>query len=77
MSSESILYSPYNLPCGVTVRNRLVKAAMEENMSSMGNLPGESLYALLGARAVLAAALLTGILLFRSTTGADFIYFQF
>ncbi|HBL19466.1 MAG TPA: 2,4-dienoyl-CoA reductase, partial [Alteromonas mediterranea] len=46
MSSESILYSPYNLPCGVTVRNRLVKAAMEENMSSMGNLPGESLYAL-------------------------------
>ncbi|CAA0306992.1 Oxidoreductase, FMN-binding protein (fragment) [Alteromonas infernus] len=46
MSSESILYSPYNLPCGITVRNRLVKAAMEENMSSMGNLPGESLYAL-------------------------------
>ena len=44
MSSDSILYSPYTLPCGVTARNRLVKAAMEENMSSMGNIPGESLY---------------------------------
>ena len=46
MSSDSILYSPYTLPCGVTARNRLVKAAMEENMSSMGNIPGESLYSL-------------------------------
>ncbi|WP_419227616.1 NADH:flavin oxidoreductase/NADH oxidase family protein [Alteromonas sp. OM2203] len=46
MSSDSILYSPYTLPCGVTVRNRLVKAAMEENMSSKGNIPGESLYSL-------------------------------
>ena len=46
MSSDSILYSPYTLPCGVTVRNRLVKAAMEENMSSLGNVPGESMYSL-------------------------------
>lgn len=46
MSSDSILYSPYTLPCGVTARNRLVKAAMEENMSSMGNIPGEPLYSL-------------------------------
>jgi 2,4-dienoyl-CoA reductase-like NADH-dependent reductase (Old Yellow Enzyme family) len=46
MSSDSILYSPYTLPCGVTVRNRLVKAAMEENMSSLGNVPGESLFSL-------------------------------
>lgn len=46
MSSDSILYSPYTLPCGVTVRNRLVKAAMEENMSSKGNIPGESIYSL-------------------------------
>ncbi|MBJ2130388.1 NADH:flavin oxidoreductase/NADH oxidase family protein [Alteromonas sp. IB21] len=46
MSSDSILYSPYTLPCGITVRNRLVKAAMEENMSSKGNIPGESLYSL-------------------------------
>ena len=46
MSSDSILYSPYTLPCGVTVRNRLVKADMEENMSSKGNIPGESIYSL-------------------------------
>ncbi len=46
MPSNSILYSPYTLPCGKTVRNRLVKAAMEENMSSYGCLPGESLFSL-------------------------------
>ena len=46
MSSNSILYSPYTLPCGITVRNRVVKAAMEENMSSKGCVPGESLYSL-------------------------------
>ena len=39
MSSDSILYSPYTLPCGVTARNRLVKAAMGENMSSMEIFP--------------------------------------
>ncbi|MAI63445.1 MAG: 2,4-dienoyl-CoA reductase [Alteromonas sp.] len=46
MPSNSILYSPYTLPCGKTVRNRLVKAAMEENLSSYGCLPGESLFSL-------------------------------
>ncbi len=46
MCSDSILYSSYDLPCGVTVRNRLVKSAMEENMSSAGKLPGSALYSL-------------------------------
>ncbi len=46
MCSNSKIYTPYTLPCGVTVRNRLVKAAMEENMSSQGNLPGSALYTL-------------------------------
>lgn len=46
MCSNSKIYTPFTLPCGVTVRNRLVKAAMEENMSSQGNLPGSALYTL-------------------------------
>ena len=46
MHSDSIIYTPYTLPCGVVVRNRLVKAAMEENMSSAGHLPGSALYTL-------------------------------
>lgn len=46
MPSDSIIYTPYTLPCGVVVRNRLVKAAMEENMSSAGSLPGSALYTL-------------------------------
>ena len=46
MSCNSILYTPYTLPCGVEVRNRLVKAAMEENMSDTGSVPGDALFSL-------------------------------
>jgi 2,4-dienoyl-CoA reductase-like NADH-dependent reductase (Old Yellow Enzyme family) len=35
--------SPYSLPSGLTVKNRVVKAAMEENMSEPNQLPGTAL----------------------------------
>lgn len=34
-----MLNTPLTLPCGVTVKNRLVKAAMSENMASAGHKP--------------------------------------
>ncbi|QJR82392.1 2,4-dienoyl-CoA reductase [Alteromonas pelagimontana] len=46
MSSTSIVYTPFTLPCGKTVRNRLVKAAMEENMSGRWLLPDHALFSL-------------------------------
>jgi len=39
----SHLFSPLTLPNGVTVQNRLAKAAMEENMAEAGQLPGDAL----------------------------------
>lgn len=46
MHKKSILYSPITLPGGKTAVNRLVKAAMEENMATEGSLPGEALFSL-------------------------------
>lgn len=37
------LYTPLTLPNGMTVQNRLAKAAMEENMADDGQVPGEAL----------------------------------
>jgi 2,4-dienoyl-CoA reductase-like NADH-dependent reductase (Old Yellow Enzyme family) len=36
----SSVFSPFALPCGVELPNRLAKAAMEENMSDEGQVPG-------------------------------------
>lgn len=46
MSSESVLFSPFTFACGKTVQNRVVKAAMEENMAGLHSLPGSSLLSL-------------------------------
>jgi len=40
------LFTPLTLPCGAVIPNRLGKAAMEENMSVPGQLPGETLIGL-------------------------------
>ena len=40
---SSPLFSPLTLPNGVTVQNRLCKAAMEENMAEAGQVPGQAL----------------------------------
>jgi 2,4-dienoyl-CoA reductase-like NADH-dependent reductase (Old Yellow Enzyme family) len=44
MSSK--LFTPLTLPNGVIVSNRICKAAMEENLSDIGQLPGERLFTL-------------------------------
>jgi 2,4-dienoyl-CoA reductase-like NADH-dependent reductase (Old Yellow Enzyme family) len=40
------VFTPIILPNGATIPNRLAKAAMEENMATMGNLPGEHIFQL-------------------------------
>lgn len=42
----SILFSPLTLPNGQEIPNRLCKAAMEENLSDEGQIPGNALYTL-------------------------------
>lgn len=42
----SILFSPLSLPNGQEISNRLCKAAMEENLSDDGQVPGKALYTL-------------------------------
>ncbi|MFT6408541.1 MAG: 2,4-dienoyl-CoA reductase-like NADH-dependent reductase (Old Yellow Enzyme family) [Arenicella sp.] len=44
MSSK--LFTPLTLPNGIVVSNRICKAAMEENLSDLGQLPGERLFTL-------------------------------
>ena len=39
----SSVFSPFTLPCGSTLPNRLAKAAMEENMADKGQIPGPAL----------------------------------
>ena len=36
----SDLFTPLTLPCGITVPNRIAKAAMEENQAEAGQVPG-------------------------------------
>ncbi|EMJ88422.1 NADH:flavin oxidoreductase/NADH oxidase family protein [Leptospira meyeri] len=44
MNSNSLLFSPFTLPNGVTLPNRLIKAAMEENLSDPNLEPGKALW---------------------------------
>ncbi|GAA6139216.1 NADH:flavin oxidoreductase/NADH oxidase family protein [Arenicella sp. 4NH20-0111] len=44
--TNSQLFSTLALPNGATIKNRLCKAAMEENMAEYGQLPGQQLCAL-------------------------------
>ena len=41
--TESLMFSPLKLPNGQTLSNRLCKAAMEENLSETGQIPGRNL----------------------------------
>lgn len=41
--TDSMLFQPLTLPNGAVLKNRLCKAAMEENMAEYGQLPGERL----------------------------------
>jgi 2,4-dienoyl-CoA reductase-like NADH-dependent reductase (Old Yellow Enzyme family) len=55
------LFAPLTLPNGSTLRNRIAKAAMEENLADAGQLPGDALrrlYAAWGAGG--AGLLITG-----------------
>ena len=45
-TTASKLFSPLILPNGQTIPNRLCKAAMEENLSDEGQLPGDRLFRL-------------------------------
>jgi len=40
----STVFQPFTLPSGHILKNRLVKAAMEENMAAPGQLPGDELF---------------------------------
>ena len=42
----SNVFSAYTLPNGQQLKNRLAKAAMEENLAEVGQLPGQSLFRL-------------------------------
>ncbi len=44
--SDSKLFSELNLPNGAVIKNRICKAAMEENMAEYGQLPGRKLQTL-------------------------------
>ncbi|WP_218354924.1 NADH:flavin oxidoreductase/NADH oxidase family protein [Alteromonas lipotrueiana] len=46
MSSHSKLYTSITLPCGKSLKNRIVKAAMEENMAGDNQLPDHNLLSL-------------------------------
>ena len=39
-TASSTIFTPFTLPCGAILPNRLAKAAMEENMSDEGQIPG-------------------------------------
>ena len=52
----SSLFTPLTLPNGVSVQNRLCKAAMEENMAEAGQVPGQALINLYEAWSNAAAA---------------------
>ncbi|GFD90055.1 2,4-dienoyl-CoA reductase [Tenacibaculum sp. KUL152] len=43
---SSNVFTPFTLPNGQTIKNRLAKAAMEENMAQANQLPGDALFRL-------------------------------
>ncbi|WP_336791281.1 NADH:flavin oxidoreductase/NADH oxidase family protein [Gordonia malaquae] len=45
-TADSPVFTPFRLPSGALIPNRLAKAAMEENMAVFGQLPDESLFRL-------------------------------
>ena len=51
LSDTSSAFTPFVLPSGKTVKNRLVKAAMEENLAENHQVPGQMLFNLYDARA--------------------------
>lgn len=40
----STVFTPFDLPNGGKIKNRIAKAAMEENMAELGQVPGEALF---------------------------------
>ena len=52
------VFDGLTLPCGITLKNRIVKAAMEENMAAPGQLPGDDLFNLYDQWAAGGAGLL-------------------
>ncbi len=44
--TDSVIFQPLTLPNGVVLKNRLCKAAMEENMAEYGQVPGHALQTL-------------------------------
>lgn len=46
MSSQSVLFQPLTLPCNKVLPNRVIKSAMEENMSGAQLLPDRNLFSL-------------------------------
>ncbi len=42
-ATTSAVFSPFTLPCGASLPNRLAKAAMEENMADAGQIPGRTI----------------------------------
>jgi 2,4-dienoyl-CoA reductase-like NADH-dependent reductase (Old Yellow Enzyme family) len=49
MSAVAILSAPLTLPCGVTIKNRLLKSAMSEALGSADGAPRDALARLYGA----------------------------
>ncbi|MFC3094007.1 NADH:flavin oxidoreductase/NADH oxidase family protein [Alteromonas sediminis] len=45
-ANDSAAFQSFTLPCGKVVKNRLVKAAMEENLAEDNQLPGQQLFTL-------------------------------
>ncbi|WP_218312470.1 NADH:flavin oxidoreductase/NADH oxidase family protein [Alteromonas antoniana] len=46
MSATPSIFDPVTLPCGFQLQNRVIKAAMEENMATHHCLPGPALFSL-------------------------------
>ena len=42
-SGDQNAFSEFTLPCGLTLKNRLVKASMEENLANAQQLPDQAL----------------------------------
>ena len=57
-AETSRLFNKTTLPCGLTLKNRIAKAAMEENMAEPGQLPGKALFRLYSAWAKGGAGLI-------------------
>ena len=55
---DSVVFSALTLASGTTLKNRLVKAAMEENMAVQGQVPGEAMIKLYSTWALGGAGLI-------------------